>query len=64
MNVLAIDVGGTSMKYGIVSDKLEIISKGVIETPSNESNFINIVNELQEANKENYKKISIAMPGS
>ena len=63
MNVLAIDVGGTSMKYGIVSDKLEIISKGVIETPSNEINFINIVNEIQEANKENFKKISIAMPG-
>ncbi len=63
MNVLAIDVGGTSMKYGIVSDKLQIISKGVIETPSNEINFINIVNEIQEANKENFKKISIAMPG-
>ena len=26
MNVLALDVGGTTMKYGIVSDKLEIIS--------------------------------------
>ena len=63
MNVLAIDVGGTSMKYGIVSDKLKIISKGVIETPSNEINFINLVNEIQEANKENFKKISIAMPG-
>ena len=34
MNVLAFDVGGTSMKYGIISEKLEIISKGVIETPS------------------------------
>ena len=57
MNVLALDVGGTSMKYGIVSDKLEIISKGVIDTPSNEINFINVVNEIQEANKENFKKI-------
>ncbi len=63
MNVFALDVGGTSMKYGIVSDKLEIISKGVIETPGNEINFINIVNEIQEANKENFKIISIAMPG-
>ncbi len=63
MNVLAFDVGGSSMKYGIISDKLEIITKGVIETPSDEIKFINFVNEIQESNQENFKKISIAMPG-
>ena len=63
MNVLVFDVGGTSMKYGIISEKLEIITKGVTETPNNEIEFINFVNEIQEANQENFNKISIAMPG-
>ncbi len=62
MNVLVFDVGGTSMKYGIISEKLEIITKGVTETPNNEIEFINFVNEIQEANQENFNKISIAMP--
>tara|TARA_B100001250_G_scaffold410052_1_gene435706 strand:- start:802 stop:1710 length:909 start_codon:yes stop_codon:yes gene_type:complete len=63
MNVLAFDVGGTSMKYGLVSDKLEIINKDVVETPKNETDFIKKINSIQETNYKNFEKISIAMPG-
>ena len=63
MNVLAFDVGGTSMKYGLISNKLKVINKGVVPTPTSQIEFINKINEIQELNKENFNKISIAMPG-
>ena len=40
MNVLAFDVGGTSIKYGLVSDTLEIINKDKFPTPKNEKKLI------------------------
>ena len=42
MNVLAFDVGGTSIKYGLVSDTLEIINKDKFPTPKNEEKLIDI----------------------
>ena len=63
MNVLAFDVGGTSMKYGIVSSSLEIVKKGILDTPNNEIEFLNAINQIIESYKNDYEKISIAMPG-
>ena len=63
MNVLTFDVGGTTIKYGLVSDKLEIISKDVFKVPKNENDFIKLINSVQENHYENFEKISIAMPG-
>ena len=47
MNVLTFDVGGTTIKYGLVSDKLEIISKDVFKVPKNENDFIKLINSVQ-----------------
>ena len=51
------------MKYGIVSSSLEIVKKGILDTPNNEIEFLNSINQIIESYKNDYEKISIAMPG-
>ena len=63
MNILAFDAGGTSIKYGLVSDTLEIISKGVVETPENEEKLIDLFSKIIEDNLSAISKVSVAMPG-
>ena len=63
MNILSFDVGGTSIKYGIVNEQSEVLSKGTVPTPQNEITFLETINEIVADNKNNYEKISIAMPG-
>ena len=63
MNVLAFDVGGTSIKYGLVSDTLEIISKDKFATPENEEKLIGLFSKIIEDNLSDISKVSVAMPG-
>ena len=63
MNILAFDVGGTTIKYGIVNEHSEVISKGSVATPNNEKSFLDTVNKITSTNQNNFEKISIAMPG-
>ena len=63
MNVLAFDVGGTSIKYGLVADTLEIISKDKFATPENEEKLINLFSKIIEDNLSDISKVSVAMPG-
>lgn len=46
MNILSFDVGGTTIKYGLVNQDFEVLSKGSIETPDNENNFLNIIDTV------------------
>ena len=63
MNCLSFDVGGTTVKYGIVNEKYEIIFKDKIPTPENEEKFIDSISEIIKENISNISKVSIAMPG-
>ena len=63
MNVLAFDVGGTSIKYGLVADTLEIISKDKFPTPENEEKLIDLFSKIIEENLSDISKVSVAMPG-
>ncbi len=63
MNVLAFDVGGTSIKYGLVSDTLETISKDKFPTPKNEEKLIDLFSKIIEDNLSDISKVSVAMPG-
>ena len=63
MNVLAFDVGGTSIKYGLVADTLEIISKDKFPTPENEEKLIDSFSKIIEDNLSDISKVSVAMPG-
>ena len=48
MNILSFDVGGTSIKYGIVNEHSEIKFKDSINTPSNEDSFLEIINPSKD----------------
>ena len=63
MNCLSFDVGGTTIKYGVINDRYEILLKDKIPTPKDEENFIESISEIIQKNIENISKVSIAMPG-
>ena len=56
MNVLAFDVGGTSIKYGLVADTLEIISKDKFPTPENEEKLIDYFLKLLKITYQIFQK--------
>ena len=63
MNCLSFDVGGTTIKYGIINDKYEVLLKDKIPTPKDEEQFIESISEIIQKNIKNISKVSIAMPG-
>ena len=63
MNCLSFDVGGTTIKYGVINDRYEVLLKDKIPTPKDEEKFIGSVSEIIQKNIENISKVSIAMPG-
>ena len=63
MNILSFDVGGTSIKYGVVDSDFRILNKGSVETPKTEETFIEIINSIISDNENNFNNISVAMPG-
>ena len=63
MNCLSFDVGGTTIKYGIINDRYEVLLKDKIQTPKDEEQFIESISEIIQKNIENISKVSIAMPG-
>ena len=40
MNCLAFDVGGTTVKYGVIDRSYKVLKKDKIPTPDNEEKFI------------------------
>lgn len=63
MNCLAFDVGGTTIKYGVINDRYEVLLKDKIPTPKDEEQFIDSLSEIIQKNIENISKVSVAMPG-
>ena len=63
MNCLSFDVGGTTVKYGVVNENYEVILKDKIPTPQNEEKFIESLSGIINQNINKISKVSIAMPG-
>lgn len=63
MNCLAFDVGGTTIKYGVINARYEVLLKDKIPTPKDEEQFIDSLSEIIQKNIENISKVSVAMPG-
>src|SRR6056300_883835 len=63
MNCLAFDVGGTTVKYGVIDESYKVLKKDKIPTPENEEKFIDSISEIIKKNISNISKVSIAMPG-
>ena len=65
MNILAIDIGGTMIKYGLVSSDGKILSTDKIKTESNKglNNILNKIDNIFKRYKEN-NPVGIAVSGT
>ena len=65
MNILAIDIGGTMIKYGLVSSDGKILSTDKIETESSKglNNILNKIDNIFKIYKEN-NPVGIAVSGT
>lgn len=63
MNCLSFDVGGTTVKYGVIDESYKIIKKDKILTPENENDFIYSLSNIIQENLSIISKVSVAMPG-
>ena len=65
MNILAIDIGGTMIKYGLVSSDGEILSTNKIETEAEKGleNILNKIDNIFKRYKEN-NPVGIAISGT
>ena len=63
MNCISFDVGGTTIKYGVISNSYEVIYKNKIPTPGDEESFIESLSEIIQKNNNDISKVSIGMPG-
>ena len=65
MNILAIDIGGTMIKYGLVSSDGEILSTDKIETEAEKGleNILNKIDNIFKGYKEN-NPVGIAVSGT
>ena len=63
MNCLSFDVGGTTVKYGVIDESYKILKKDKIPTPENENDFIYSLSNIIQENLSNISKVSVAMPG-
>ena len=63
MNCLSFDVGGTTVKYGVIDESYKILKKDKIPTPENEEKFIDSLSKIIQENLTKISEVSIAMPG-
>ena len=59
MNCLSFDVGGTTIKYGVINNSYKVIHKGKIPTPKDEEKFIESLSEIIQKNINNISKVSV-----
>jgi glucokinase len=61
------DLGGTSLKYGLLNDKGEVVSKGLAPTPATRAEIIALVGraleELKKEAKGPIKAVGLGIPG-
>ncbi|CQR48480.1 Beta-glucoside kinase [Paraliobacillus sp. PM-2] len=65
MNVLAFDLGGTNIKYGVVSQDGNILTQGKVQTPNQLDDLLFIIkDQLRNYSLYNIEGIAISCPGS
>ncbi|MCR4949975.1 MAG: ROK family protein [Solobacterium sp.] len=64
MKLLALDFGGTFVKYGLVDDDANVTDKGEVPAPLDSlDSFLKVVTDLYDQFKDEVKGIAISMPG-
>ena len=63
MKIAVIDVGGTFIKYACMNEKSEILSRGKVPTPQdNSENFVNVLAEIYKSMPE-AEGMALSLPG-
>lgn len=64
MEILVLDVGGSSIKYAVMDKKAKIIEKGKVPTPMDTiEHFVNVVGEIFDKYKNRIEGIAMSLPG-
>lgn len=64
MRYLVLDVGGSSIKYALMTENLEFIERGKKPTPLDKiESFIDAIGEIYDIYKDDIEGIAISMPG-
>jgi predicted NBD/HSP70 family sugar kinase len=64
MNYLVFDVGGSAIKYALMSENAEFLEKGKVPTPLDEiDNFVEAIGTIYDKYKERISGIAMSMPG-
>lgn len=64
MNYLALDLGGSSVKYGILNEEGEILHKGKTGTSTESLEKLGeVLSELRDSVSEEYDGVAVSMPG-
>lgn len=64
MRYLVLDIGGSAIKYALMTEQLEFIEKGKRPTPLDSiENFIQVIGEIYDEYKEQIEGMAISMPG-
>mgnify|MGYP004707205357 FL=1 len=63
MTYLAIDVGGTTMKYALIADVGTVVVKGDIVTPKNAPEFMHSLTDLISRHAADIQGVGLALPG-
>lgn len=60
---LSFDVGGTRIKYALITDKREIVKKSSTHTPDNSQEFWRVVDDIVERHKNVIDGVAFSVPG-
>ncbi|MBQ6126225.1 MAG: ROK family protein [Erysipelotrichaceae bacterium] len=64
LKLLAFDVGGTEIKYGIVKNALTITDKGFVPSPKDSfDSFANMIDSIYQQYKDKVDGIAMSLPG-
>lgn len=64
-NILAFDIGGTNIKYGLLNSDGDILYKNIVQTPSTLEAMLSFIKEkVQEHSNKGIEGIAISSPGS
>jgi predicted NBD/HSP70 family sugar kinase len=64
MEYLVLDIGGSAIKYALMTEELEFIEKGKVPTPMDTiENFVEAVGGIYDKYKDKIQGMAISMPG-
>lgn len=64
MKYLVFDVGGTAIKYALMTEKLDFLDKGKVKTPRTcLDDFIKVIGEIYDRYKNEIKGMAFSLPG-